>query len=161
MKRSRLGGYSDSRPGPPLFWLDFISQEMFMARKRSGKSFARLAGGSSRRLARRDCGSTIRSRSGAGASRRATQVVPNFLLEPPSDSDLIGPGTFSDSSSTRCLAATQGHPTGLTNPGMPVWWPGFCGTIDIVLGGWLAIRLWKARNRMAAGERNDHTTDAE
>lgn len=29
------------------------------------------------------------------------------------------------------------------NPGMPVWWPGFCGTIDIVLGGWLAIRLWK------------------
>jgi transposase len=38
MKRSRLGDYSDSRPGPPLLWLDFISQEMFMARKRSGKS---------------------------------------------------------------------------------------------------------------------------
>ena len=32
-------------------------------------------------------------------------------------------------------------PSLVTNPGMPVWWPGFCGTIDIVLGGWLAIRL--------------------
>ena len=35
------------------------------------------------------------------------------------------------------------HPALVTNPGMPVWWPGFCGTIDIVLGGWLAICLWK------------------
>ena len=35
------------------------------------------------------------------------------------------------------------HPVLVTNPGMPVWWPGFCGTIDIVLGGWLAIRLWR------------------
>jgi hypothetical protein len=30
------------------------------------------------------------------------------------------------------------HHALVTNPGMPVWWPGFCGTIDIVLGGWLA-----------------------
>ena len=37
------------------------------------------------------------------------------------------------------------HPTLVTNPGMPVWWTGFCGTIDIVLGGWLAICLWRAR----------------
>jgi hypothetical protein len=37
------------------------------------------------------------------------------------------------------------HPALVANPGMPVWWPGFCGTIDIVLGGWLAIRLWKGR----------------
>ena len=29
----------------------------------------------------------------------------------------------------------------VSNPGMPVWWPGFCGTIDVVLGAWLAIRL--------------------
>ena len=36
------------------------------------------------------------------------------------------------------------HHALVTNPGMPVWWPGFCGTIDIVLGGWLAISLWKA-----------------
>lgn len=32
----------------------------------------------------------------------------------------------------------------VTNPGMPVWWPGFCGTIDFVIGGWLASQLWKA-----------------
>lgn len=35
------------------------------------------------------------------------------------------------------------HHAVVTNPGMPIWWPGFCGTIDILLGGWLAIRLWK------------------
>lgn len=29
----------------------------------------------------------------------------------------------------------------VTNPGMPVWWPGFCGTIDLVIAGWLASRL--------------------
>ncbi len=36
------------------------------------------------------------------------------------------------------------HPTLVTNPGMPVWWPGFCGTIDFVIGGWLAGQLWRA-----------------
>jgi hypothetical protein len=39
------------------------------------------------------------------------------------------------------------HPALVANPGMPVWWPGFCGTIDIVLGGWLAIRLLEARRK--------------
>lgn len=34
------------------------------------------------------------------------------------------------------------HHALVSNPGMPVWWPGFCGSIDIVLGVWLAIRLW-------------------
>ncbi len=29
----------------------------------------------------------------------------------------------------------------VTNPGMPVWWPGFCGTIDVALGGWMGFRL--------------------
>jgi hypothetical protein len=29
----------------------------------------------------------------------------------------------------------------VTNPGMPVWWPGFCGTIDMVIAAWLASRL--------------------
>ncbi len=37
------------------------------------------------------------------------------------------------------------HHALVTNPGMPPWWPGFCGTIDIVLGGCLAIRLCMAR----------------
>ncbi len=36
------------------------------------------------------------------------------------------------------------HPSLVTNPGMPVWWPGFCGTIDFVIGGWLAGQLWRA-----------------
>jgi hypothetical protein len=35
------------------------------------------------------------------------------------------------------------HHALVTNRGMPVWWPGFCGTIDIVLGGWLAVCLWR------------------
>lgn len=33
------------------------------------------------------------------------------------------------------------HHVFIENPGMPVWWPGFCGTIDIVMGGYLVIRL--------------------
>lgn len=32
------------------------------------------------------------------------------------------------------------HNALITNPGMPVWWPAFCGTIDIVLGAWVAFR---------------------
>ena len=31
----------------------------------------------------------------------------------------------------------------VTNPGMPPWWPAFCGTIDVLLGailGWLLYR---------------------
>jgi hypothetical protein len=27
------------------------------------------------------------------------------------------------------------------NPGMPLWWPGFCATIDIALGCWVGLRL--------------------
>lgn len=27
------------------------------------------------------------------------------------------------------------------NPGLPVWWPAFCGTIDIVIAVYLVIRL--------------------
>jgi hypothetical protein len=37
------------------------------------------------------------------------------------------------------------HHALVTNPGMPVWWPGFCGTIDFVIGGWLASQLWRAQ----------------
>src|SRR5262245_25102010 len=47
------------------------------------------------------------------------------------------------------------HDAVVTNPGMPVWWPGFCGTIDIVIGGLLAIRLWKApKPRRRGSEKN-------
>lgn len=30
----------------------------------------------------------------------------------------------------------------IENPGVPVWWPGFCATFDIILGAWVAIFLW-------------------
>jgi hypothetical protein len=29
----------------------------------------------------------------------------------------------------------------IQNPGMPVWWPGFCGTVDVILGVWMGFRL--------------------
>jgi|SRR5437868_8412107 len=35
------------------------------------------------------------------------------------------------------------HHSLIHNPGVPVWWPGFCATVDIILGGWLAVRLWQ------------------
>lgn len=38
------------------------------------------------------------------------------------------------------------HPHLFENPGVPTWWPGFCGTIDIVLGLYLAWLI--SRNRI-------------
>jgi hypothetical protein len=35
------------------------------------------------------------------------------------------------------------HSLLIANPGMPAWWPGFCGTVDVALGGWMAFRLRK------------------
>ena len=35
------------------------------------------------------------------------------------------------------------HHLFIENPGVPAWWPGFCATVDILLGGWVAFRLWK------------------
>jgi hypothetical protein len=32
----------------------------------------------------------------------------------------------------------------IENPGVPAWWPGFCGSIDIVLGLWV-IMLTRSR----------------
>lgn len=29
----------------------------------------------------------------------------------------------------------------IQNPGMPVWWPGFCGSIDVFIGAFLALLL--------------------
>ena len=31
------------------------------------------------------------------------------------------------------------------NPGLPVWWPAFCGTIDIVIAAYLVIRLFQQK----------------
>lgn len=29
------------------------------------------------------------------------------------------------------------------NPGVPVWWPGFCGSFDVLAGGFLAVLLMR------------------
>ena len=29
----------------------------------------------------------------------------------------------------------------IQNPEVPRWWPGFCLAFDVILGGWLAVRL--------------------
>lgn len=33
------------------------------------------------------------------------------------------------------------HHLFIENAGMPVWWPGFCASVDLILGGWLAVCL--------------------
>jgi hypothetical protein len=33
------------------------------------------------------------------------------------------------------------HHLFIENPGVPLWWPGFCLTCDVILGAWLAVRL--------------------
>jgi len=40
------------------------------------------------------------------------------------------------------------HPHLLTNPGVPVWWPGFCLTYDVTAAAYLA---WLLRRGQAAG----------
>ena len=41
------------------------------------------------------------------------------------------------------------HHTMLENAGVPDWWPGFCGSVDVVLGLWV-IRLYRS-GRVAVG----------
>jgi len=55
---------------------------------------------------------------------------------------LVGHGVFD--------FARRGH---IENPGMPSWWPGFCMSIDVFLGAWLAVLLWtRSRNSPISGE---------
>ncbi len=35
----------------------------------------------------------------------------------------------------------------ITNPGVPVWWPGFCLAFDVLAGGFLAARLMREMRR--------------
>jgi hypothetical protein len=39
------------------------------------------------------------------------------------------------------------HDRLIANPGMPAWWPAFCGTIDVALAVWLATLLIRGRVR--------------
>jgi len=49
------------------------------------------------------------------------------------------------------------HPLVIQNPGVPVWWPGFCGSFDVIAGGFLALLLVR-RSGFGAGalSSNDH-----
>jgi hypothetical protein len=40
------------------------------------------------------------------------------------------------------------HPHLIANPGVPPWWPGFCGVFDVAAGAYLALLL--ARTRLVA-----------
>lgn len=44
----------------------------------------------------------------------------------------------------------------IETPGVPPWWPGFCGAFDVVFGGWLVVRLLQkfsfSQSRPAAGK---------
>ena len=41
------------------------------------------------------------------------------------------------------------HHLVIENPGLPIWWPGFCGSIDLFFGGYLALLL-RRRSGFAA-----------
>jgi hypothetical protein len=41
------------------------------------------------------------------------------------------------------------HGAVLSNPGVPGWWPAFCGTYDVTAAGYLAWRLTSGRIRAA------------
>jgi hypothetical protein len=44
------------------------------------------------------------------------------------------------------------HHLFIDNPGMPVWWPSFCGTFDVTAGAWFALLIWtRARRSRADG----------
>jgi hypothetical protein len=40
------------------------------------------------------------------------------------------------------------HHSLIDNPGVPVWWPGFCMSFDVLFGAWLAVLLVR-RSRAA------------
>ena len=45
------------------------------------------------------------------------------------------------------------HGRVIANPGMPPWWPAFCGSYDVCAGVILAWLLWRERKSL----RRDHT----
>ena len=79
----------------------------------------------------------------AGMSVFVAAAVVGFKLSPwMVAAGLAGHGVF-DSFHGRVIA----------NPGMPPWWPAFCGSYDVCVGGILAWLLWRERK---SSER-DHT----
>lgn len=39
------------------------------------------------------------------------------------------------------------HDTLVSNPGVPVWWPEFCGAVDLVLGVYIVLLAMRLRRR--------------
>lgn len=44
----------------------------------------------------------------------------------------------------------------IDNPGLPVWWPGFCGSFDVLAGGFLAALLVTRRGVVSSSESPVH-----
>ena len=42
------------------------------------------------------------------------------------------------------------HAALISNPGMPVWWPAFCGAYDVAAGAFLSVLLFRGRIRASA-----------
>ena len=42
------------------------------------------------------------------------------------------------------------HHRFIDNPGVPQWWPGFCGAYDVIAGVWLALLIMN-RSRKVRG----------
>jgi len=49
------------------------------------------------------------------------------------------------------------HHVFIQNPGVPVWWPGFCMSFDILAGGFLAMLLIRRREFALAVTRSSST----
>ncbi|MGH9629654.1 MAG: hypothetical protein ACRD7E_15165 [Bryobacteraceae bacterium] len=43
------------------------------------------------------------------------------------------------------------HGLFINNPGMPSWWPGFCGAVDVLFGAWVALLLVRRSNPALSG----------
>jgi hypothetical protein len=65
------------------------------------------------------------------AEQRVSQLSQCFFVRA---AGLIGHGLFD---------FVHGH--FISNPGVPAWWPGFCGTYDVVAGAYLAVLLKRSK----------------
>jgi len=43
------------------------------------------------------------------------------------------------------------HHSLIDHRGVPVWWPGFCATVDLILGGWLVASMLRKVTSNAVG----------
>lgn len=41
------------------------------------------------------------------------------------------------------------HDSFVSNPGVPTWWPEFCGSVDVLIGGYIAYLAFALHKRAA------------